>query len=220
MKRFKTILKSRAVHRVLVWILAMYIRLVYFTGRKQYAIHPEAERYMRSESNAIFAFWHGRMMLMPCLCPPHRIMHVLISQHRDGILISDVMKEFSLKTIAGSTSKNGRSALIAMLRALKDGENVAITPDGPRGPVQVAAAGVATTAKLSGKPVLAITFSASHHKRARSWDRFMLALPFSRISFCVSAPIVIDRNMPDEEARLLIERTMNQLIDQADATIL
>lgn len=220
MKLLKPLLKSRAVHRILVWWLATTIRLTYFTGRKKPEIHPEAERYMRGEDNAIFAFWHGRMMLMPCLCPPGRIMHVLISQHRDGVLISDVMKEFNFKTIAGSTSKNGREALMAMLRALRNGENIAITPDGPRGPLQVAAMGVATTAKLSGKPVLPITFSARHHKRAKSWDRFMVALPFSRISFCVGAPIVISKDMPDEEARQRIEYIMNQLTDHADAAIL
>lgn len=220
MKLLKPLLKSRIIYRLLVWMLAIYIRLVFFTSRKYIDIHPKAARYIRGETNAIFALWHGRMMLMPCFYPPRRIIHVLISQHRDGVLISDVIKEFGFKTIAGSTSRNGREALMNMLRALKCGENVAITPDGPRGPCQVAAVGVAASAKLSGKPVLPIAFSASRHKRAKSWDRFMLALPFSRISFCVGAPIVIDKSMPDEEARLLVERTMNQLTNHADAVLL
>ena len=204
----------------MVRLLALYIRLVYFTGRKHIDIHPDSAPYMRGEKNAIFAFWHGRMMLMPCLCPPQHVMHVLISRHRDGVFISEVMKEFGFKTIAGSTSKNGREALMAMLRALKRGENVAITPDGPRGPLQVAAAGVAVTAKLADTPVLPISFSARRHLRAQSWDRFMLALPFSRISFCVGAPIVIGKDMPDEDARLLIERTMNRLTEHVDADLL
>lgn len=220
MKRFKRLLKSRLVHRILVWWIAQYIRLVFITARKVHHIDPEAEDYMRGEDNAIFAFWHGRMMMMPCLHPACRQMHVLISQHRDGVLISEVMNEFRFKTIAGSTSKNGREALMGILRALKAGDNVAITPDGPRGPLQVAAAGVATAAKLSGKPVIAVTFSATRHKRASSWDRFMLALPFSRISFCVGAPIMIDKSMPDEEARAAIEALLNQLTDTADAECL
>lgn len=220
MKRLKPLLKSPTVHRMMVRLIAFYIRLVYATGRKEMRIHPAAATYMRGETNAIFAFWHGRMMLMPCICPPNHHMHVLISQHRDGVFISDVMKEFHLSTIAGSTSKNSRNALMAMLRALKDGDNVSITPDGPRGPRHIAAPGVAAIAKLSGKPVLPITFSATLHMEAKSWDRFMLALPFSRIVFCIGAPIVIDRELPEEEGRLLIERSMQQLTDQTDAETL
>ncbi|MDX2074275.1 MAG: lysophospholipid acyltransferase family protein [Alphaproteobacteria bacterium] len=220
MKALKPLLKSHAVHRISVWLIAQYIRLVYITGLRRYDIHPDAARYMRGEENAIFAFWHGRMMLMPCLCPPGHVMHVLISQHRDGVFISDVMREFRFKTIAGSTSKNGRAAFMAMLRALRDGDNIAITPDGPRGPLQVAAGGVAITAKLSGKPVIPITFSARRHKRARSWDRFMVALPFSRIYFGAGAPVAIRKDMEDEAARLAVEQAMNQLVEKADAALL
>lgn len=220
MKPLKSLLKSRLVHRALVWILALYIRLVFMTGRRKIEIHPQAKPFMDGTDNAIFAFWHGRMMLMPCMCPHNRLMHVLISQHRDGIFISEVMNEFRFNTIAGSTSKNGRSALMAILRSLKQGDNVSITPDGPRGPLQVAAAGVATAARLSGKPVVPITFSASRHKRAKSWDRFMLALPFCRLIFCIGAPIVVERSMDEEEARLAIERALNQLTEKADAELL
>jgi lysophospholipid acyltransferase (LPLAT)-like uncharacterized protein len=220
MKSLKRILNSRGVHRILVWLLAHYIRLVFITGRKRYDIHPDAARYMSGTENAIFAFWHGRMMMMPCICPPVRVMHVLISLHRDGVFISDVMKQFKLRTIAGSTSKQGREALMAILRALRNGDNVAITPDGPRGPNQVAAAGVAMAAKLSGKPVIPIAFSAATARHATSWDRFMVALPFTRIIFCVAAPIVIDRDMADEEARLVVENVLNQQTEIADAAIL
>ena len=217
MRRLKTILNSRHVYRTLVWLVAQYIRLVYVTSRKRFDMAEESAPYMQGEQNAIFAFWHGRMLLMPRLCPPKRHMHVMISQHRDGVFISDVMREFSFSTIAGSTSKGGRAALMASLRALKAGDNIAITPDGPRGPAQVAAMGVATAAKLSGKPVLPITFSAGNALRARSWDRFMLACPFSRINFCVGAPIMVDKDMPDEEARQTIEAAMNRQVEQADA---
>lgn len=220
MPAFKKILQSHIVHRILVWVLAMYIRLVFMTSRKQYHIHPEAKTYMRGEHNAIFAFWHGRMMMMPCLCPPHHQMHVLISLHRDGIFISDTMKEFGLKTIHGSTSKNGRHALMNMLRMLRHGDNVAITPDGPRGPHQVAAAGIVVAAKLSGKAVVPITFCAKNHKRFTSWDRFMLAWPFTQISFCVGAPIMIDKQTPDEESRIAVEYAMNRLTETADALLL
>lgn len=220
MKWHKRILKSRLIHRLFVWLLAHYIRFCYLTARKQYIFHPESAPFMRGEENGIFAFWHGRLMMIPPLCPPKRRMHVLISQHRDGVLISDVMSEFGFSTIAGSSSKNGRAALMSMLKMLKSGDNVAFTPDGPRGPAQVAAAGIITTAKLSGKPIIPINFYAAWHKRFASWDRFMLALPFSKMIFCADAPIVIKRDAEDEAARLVVESIMNRQIEQTDAALL
>jgi len=220
MKRFKHLLKSPAVHHLMVKIIALYIRIVFVTTRKRYDVHPDSARYLKGEDNAIYSFWHGRMMLMPCMSPKNRRMQVLISLHRDGVLISEVMNEFKFKTIAGSSSKGGREALMAILRGLKAGDNIAITPDGPRGPYQVAASGVASAAKLSGKPIIPITFAASHCKRARSWDKFIFALPFSRIIFCVGAPVMIDKSMPEEESRIFIERIMNQQTEVADAAIL
>jgi len=220
MKPLKRLLKSKAGQKIIVLLLAFYIRLVFITGRKTYDIHPDAQKFMRGDDNAIFAFWHGRMMLLPAVCPPKRQMHVLISLHRDGILISDVIAQFNQRTIGGSTSKGGRAALIELLRILKAGDNISITPDGPRGPNQIAASGVASVAKISGKAILPVTFSAKKYHRMRSWDRFMVALPFTHIIFCVSAPIMIEREADDETARVMIETAMNQLCDKADAAIL
>ncbi len=212
----KRLLKDPGTQAALSWLLAMYIRLVAATARMERHIHADAEIHMRGDANAIFAFWHGRMMLLPACCPPKRKMHVLISLHRDGVLISRTIGHFGQGTISGSTSKGGGQAMKDMLRALKTGDNVSITPDGPRGPAQVAAPGIITAAKLSGKPVLPVTFSARPCKRFSSWDRFMLALPFARIAFCVGAPIVIDRHADTEQARLAIEHAMNALVENAD----
>jgi lysophospholipid acyltransferase (LPLAT)-like uncharacterized protein len=184
------------------------------TSRKEFHIHPDAEIFMRGEQNAIFAFWHGRMMLLPAINPPRK-MHVLISEHRDGKLISQVIHHFGQDTVVGSSSKGGAEAVRNIVRLLKKGDNISITPDGPRGPNQQAEAGIVTIAKLSGKPVLPATFYASKHKCLRSWDRFMVAKPFGRIVFCIGAPIMIEQ--ADEATRIAIETSMNNLVEQADA---
>ena len=215
----KKILKHERTQKLLSWVLASYIRLVFFTSRKSYHIHPDSAHLMRGEDNAVFAFWHGRMMMCPTIEPPKRKMHVLISFHRDGKLISDTIAHFGEATISGSSSKGGMAAVKDILRALKSGDNVSITPDGPRGPVQVAEMGLVTVAKLSGKPILPVTFSAARHKRLRSWDRFMLAYPFNHIVFCAGAPIIVTRDtdaVGEEAARLSIERAMNELVMTAD----
>lgn len=218
-KLSKRLLKHPRTQTALSWVLAQYIRFVYFSSRKTRIYEEAALPFMRGEQNAIFAFWHGRMMLCPTIEPPKRKMHVLISFHRDGVLISKTIGHFGEATISGSSSKGGSAAVKEILRCLKNGDNVSITPDGPRGPVQQAEKGIVTVARMSGKPVLPVTFSSSRHRRARSWDRFMLALPFGHIVFCVGAPISVSREADEaaqEEARRMIENHMNALVEEAD----
>lgn len=210
----KRLLKHPTTQLILSYLLAGYIRLVMLTNRKEFHIHPETSAYMSGEKNAIFAFWHGRMMLLPAINPPRK-MHVLISEHRDGKLISQVIHHFGQDTVVGSSSKGGSEAVRNIVRLLKKGDNISITPDGPRGPNQVAEAGIVTIARLSGKPVLPVIFSASRNKRLKSWDRFMVAKPFGRIVFCIGAPIMIEQ--ADEAARIAVETSMNNLVEQADA---
>lgn len=218
MRLSKRVLNHPVIHAVICWLLSLYIRLVMLTSSMERHVHPEAEPFMRGEQCGIFAFWHGRMMLLPAMNPPRK-MHVLISHHRDGLLISRIIAHFGQATIHGSSSRGGAQAVKDILRTIKKGENIAITPDGPRGPLQTVQSGIVATAKLSGAPILPVAFSSSRHKRARSWDRFMLALPFSRIVFCVGAPIVVSREQSDasqETARLMIEQRMNDLTAKAD----
>ena len=209
----KRLLKHPRIQVILSYLLAGYIRLVIVTNRKKFDMHPDAEIFMRGEKNAIFAFWHGRMMLLPIISPPRK-MHVLISQHRDGKLISQVIHHFRQDTVVGSSSKGGTEAVRNIVRLLKKGDNIGITPDGPRGPNQQAEMGIVSIARLSQKAVLPVTFSASKYKRLKSWDRFMVAKPFGRIVFCVGAPIMVEKK--DEATRVAIETAMNNLVEYAD----
>lgn len=212
----KHILKHPKTQVLLSYFLAFYIRLVMITNRQRYIIHKDAEVFMRGEQNAIFAFWHGRMMLLPAINPARK-MWVLISNHRDGRLISQVIARFGQETVVGSSSKGGTEAVRNIVRLLKNGDNISITPDGPRGPNQTAQMGIVTIAKLSKKVILPVGFSSSKHKRLRSWDRFMVAKPFGKIVFIVGSPIIITE--ANEESRVLVETSMNNLLQQADALL-
>lgn len=216
MAALKKFLKSAFAQAFAAFLLSLAIRFVYLTSKKNRHIDPAAAHYMRGEDNAIFAFWHGRMMLLPAFNPPKRKMRVLISRHRDGSLISQVIAHFGQATVSGSSSKGGAAAASEILEVLKKGDNVSITPDGPRGPVQVAATGVATLARLSGKDVLPITFASTREKRMKSWDRFALAKPFGRVEFFVGSPITAEANEDDETLRKRIEQAMNRLVETAE----
>lgn len=220
MSTMKRVLKHPRTQTAISWLLAQYIRLVYYTSVKTRLFDEASLPYLKGEKNAIFAFWHGRLMLCLFMEPPNRQMHVLSSAHRDGVLISKVISFFGEATITGSSSKGGSDAVRKMLHVLKAGDNACITPDGPRGPRYVAEKGVVTLARISGKPIIPISFSSTRHRTLRSWDHFMLALPFGRIVFCVGAPISVSKDADDhaqEQARLMIEKTMIALVEKTDS---
>lgn len=208
-KLFKRLIKSRAVHFLIVFLAAQYIRFVYYTSRKRVVIPEESRGYIYGEQNAVYAFWHGRLMMMPMMNYSHRKMNVLISSHRDGEMIAQTMHRFGFATVRGSTSRNAVMAGKGAVKALRRGENVSFTPDGPRGPRQKAQEGVAVIATMAKVPVLPLTFSATRHRRARSWDRFMIALPFTTLYFR-AGPVMWN---PTHEQ---VEAALNLITEEAD----
>lgn len=216
---FKRFLKSDGMRRILCWLGARYISLVRYTGRWTLLGTENVGPYWDEGKPFIAAFWHGRILMMPYSWRRGVPINMLISQHRDGLIIARTVSYFGIDTVAGSTSKGGATALRAMLKFLRAGQCVGITPDGPRGPRQRATDGVVQVARMSGVPVIPCTFSAKRHKLLGSWDRFMVALPFSRGVFIWGKPIEVPYKLTDEEIEVFrrrIEDGMNEIITQAD----
>lgn len=135
----------------------------------------------------IFAFWHGRML--PLLWYHRRQgVAILISEHGDGEIIARVAEALGYRTIRGSSSRGAERALLGMIRAVQGGADVAITPDGPRGPAEVFAPGAAIIAQRSGAPIILVTAGADRAWRLRSWDRFLVPKPFARITVSYGEP--------------------------------
>jgi len=215
----KRLLSSTPVIWLIAVLASLTIRALYYTNRRSYRWPDAIVPYANGSKPAIFCFWHGRMIMQPFIRPP-RPMHVLMSQHRDGVLISTIMQCFGIGTVAGSTSKGAANAMRGLLAVTGRGENVSITPDGPRGPFQQAANGAAFLASRSGHPIIAVTFSANRHKRMRSWDKFMLPHPFGRIAFVAEGPFFVPTDASDEailEHTVALEATLNRITAQADA---
>lgn len=139
----------------------------------------------------IFSLWHGH--LLPLLWH-HRgsDVAILISEHRDGELIARTAQWLGYRLIRGSTSRGAERALLSLVRELKSGREVAITPDGPRGPARKFAPGALIAAQRAGVPILPIAASADNAWRLRSWDRFMIPKPFARITVAYGPPTTID----------------------------
>lgn len=182
---------SRALGRV-------FMRLIGLTWRVKY-VRPSSGRSGRSRGRAVFyAFWHGRQLP---LIHTHRGegVTVLVSRNTDGQYVTNVLHSMGFRTVRGSSSRGGAEALRGMAGSLRRGVDCAITPDGPRGPAEKAKAGAALISRLGGRPVVPMSTSGWPAVRFRSWDRFMLPLPFARVVVVEGSPMrPMSRDEPQE----------------------
>jgi hypothetical protein len=148
--------------------------------------------------------------------------HMLISAHPDGRIIAGAMSYFGIGTIAGSTNRGASSALRAILKQLKEGGCVGITPDGPRGPAMTVSIGIVNIARLAGVPIVPVTYATSRRRELATWDRFHLALPFGRGVFLFGEPIDLAAELDEEgleNARRLLETRMVEMVGEADRLV-
>ncbi len=219
MKLTKRILKSKRLRRVACWIAATYLRFVGVTTRWRVVGGAEADLRWSRHEPFILAFWHGRMLLQPFCWRRDKKMNMLISRHNDGELIATTIGHFGLGTVRGSATKGGAGAMRQMLRSLKSGEHVGITPDGPRGPGMFASDGIVAVARLSGATILPCTNAVSRRKVLGSWDSMVVPLPFSRGVIVWGRPITVPREADDQAtaaARQAVEDEINRITVLAD----
>lgn len=137
----------------------------------------------------IYCFWHSTML--PCSKVFAGIgVKALISPSRDGDRIGAIIQRWRHDIIRGSSNEGGSEALRLCLKELKNGQNLIITPDGPRGPVEKVKDGIAMMALRSGAVVIPATVDVQPAWRLKSWDRFIIPKPFAKISIVLHTPIV------------------------------
>lgn len=136
------------------------IRLLGRTMRIRTEGADRVDELYRKGQRLIIAFWHGRQLMMPLVYRGTEA-HILISQHRDGELIHRIVSRFGFRSVRGSTTRGGTAALRELIRLGRAGADLVVTPDGPKGPRQVAQIGVVHLAKATGLPIVPLTFSCS-----------------------------------------------------------
>jgi lysophospholipid acyltransferase (LPLAT)-like uncharacterized protein len=173
---------------------AAMIRLLGATVRLH--IHDEYG-FLSTEQRTpiIFAFWHNRLFLLPYLHQrliTDRKTAVMISRSRDGNLIADIVGQFDMYSARGSSSKRGSAALLDLVHSIeKKFMNVAITPDGPRGPRQKVQPGILYLSQVTSAPIIPVAVEYSSKWELKSWDRFQIPRPFTRCDLYFGKPIQI-----------------------------
>lgn len=218
-KFWQRVLHLGIIQWVIVILIAIPIWLVYLTCRVKIYNYETFLKYRRRP--AIFAFWHGRaMMLSPVICVGRMRSYIIASRHADGRMMAKLQRLFGLEAIYGSSTAGGISVLRAGIRALGRGDHsMCISPDGPSGPSMRVQSGALYMAKMSGAPIIPVCYSASRARFMSRWDRFMIAMPFSRVVVRVGEPVFVPRDATDEqfeEIRKNIEDIMTRQLREMD----
>ena len=172
---------------------------------------------VREKKNFVVAFWHGSMMIGWFL---HRSGNAaaLVSQSKDGDVLAAILEKWNYNVVRGSSSTGGSDALAAMIFLMREDYSLVITPDGPRGPICKMKAGAVITAKKSNVPLFLVGIGIKNKIILKSWDRFEVPKPFSKVVAIYSDPIIIDNDLSYEETNhkiLECEELLNKL--QKDA---
>ncbi len=167
------------------------------------------------KTSLIWTFWHNRVFALPVAYKKYfssRSGAVLTSASRDGEIIAAVMAVFGIDSVRGSSSRRGASALLGLTDWIKRGHDVVITPDGPRGPCYRLAPGLIKLAQVTGAGIVPMRVEADSVWRFKSWDRFQVPKPFSRLRVIFEAVQNIDPELEGEafeSERARVESILN-----------
>jgi lysophospholipid acyltransferase (LPLAT)-like uncharacterized protein len=170
--------------------------------------------------NYIGALWHNRLLLISYVFKkfiPQRPGAGLISASRDGDMIADATRRFGFDVVRGSSSRMGASAILELTNVLATGRDILMTPDGPRGPVYQLGPGIVFLAQKSGAAVIPVNLEYSSCWRVKSWDRFIVPRPFSKVRLIFGPPHRVRPTATPEEfeaERLRLQAAMMSLVER------
>ncbi len=178
---------------------------------------PDGVLAARPTAPLIFVFWHNRIFLMPHLyrkywrpCGRDRLA-VLISRSKDGQLLAEALAAFGLRCVRGSSSRGGAEALREMTALVREGFDIGITPDGPRGPKYNLQPGCVILAQRTGAAIIPVSYETNWKITLKSWDAFMIPLPFAHCTIQLGTPINVPPVADIETKRAEVEQALRAL---------
>jgi lysophospholipid acyltransferase (LPLAT)-like uncharacterized protein len=205
--------------RLVAWLVFLSIRALTMTFRYRWDKSIEVLESPPA-GPLIFCTWHNRLLLsMEAYrffkkTTPRKGMAAMVSASRDGGLLAAILERFKVQPVRGSSSRRGPQALLELTTWGERGYDLAITPDGPRGPSGIVQEGVLSLAQVTGYPIVPFSFHARRKIRFKSWDRFQVPLPFARCDMKAGAAVSVPRGLTDAEreaVRKKLEQTLREI---------
>ena len=213
----KKLLKNFFVQYILGFFTFLYIRAVNLTSSIQFENESIPKQFWNNDKPFILAFWHSQLMMIGFAWKKKQNVNILASSHSDGRFGAIVGKYFNLNNIQTS-EKNKSVSLRSIFKLLNDNNYIGITPDGPRGPKEIVSEGIIKIAKTSKVPIIPIGFWSSKNFKLKSWDSFLITLPFSKCSFVWNKPLEIPYNIQENQIQhyqKLLQEKINQSVKKA-----
>ncbi len=188
---------------IVAFLIYIIMKFLWYTSRKKY-------HYLTpiGDEQHIIACWHSDLLMIPIYrhIRPRRRASAIISQHKDGEIVARVLSYLSIDSLRGSTRRGAKKVLLEAFRAIKDGEEVQVSPDGPKGPRYHIHDGVIALASRGDLPILIIGYRASRYWQLGSWDKFVIPKPFGVIDFYIQSIYIKD--MSNTKAKELLRTKM------------
>ena len=219
MKFIKRINKNKLGQKLLGYIVFIITSLTYKSISWKELKKTNSYCYRKREP-IIFCTWHNRLYCGPYLLPTKQlVINALQSSHSDGMMTDILFKLINMKIIYGSSKKKGVSAFIKMIRAINNGESVAITPDGPKGPKEIVKDGIIKLALTTGAPIVPLFWKVKNHKILNSWDNFIIPFPFSTGVYVFGKPFHIKGKITEKklcQIKSLIQNEFDDLTNEVE----
>lgn len=185
-------------------ILFVLMKLLWFSYRKKY-------HFINTpiEGQCMAVTWHAELFVSPQVYRKLRkteATSAIISQHYNGDLIAKILSFFNIVPLRGSSKRGAKSVLINAIKALKEGDSVMVTPDGPRGPRYSMSDGAIALALRFNLPLMVVNYTPSTYWQLKSWDRFVIPKPFSSLD--IYHQVITVENMDKEEAKKYLQQQM------------
>ena len=203
---------------------ALYVIIVYKTSSKKLKNRKKIEMLLSKKNSFIYAFWHDQLLMCPLSWQSDSAIKVLISKHRDGDIVAGLISHLGFDAIRGSTHREGKKrdkgGLLSarkMIKSLKSGINIGISPDGPKGPRHKVSDGIVDIPRLSKAPILPVALKKKKKWVLKTWDKFIIPKPFNEIKIIWGDPMPSLKNKKNKNLfREKLEKEMNKLTIRAN----
>jgi lysophospholipid acyltransferase (LPLAT)-like uncharacterized protein len=203
------------IHRVVPVLAGLYLNFVGWTGKITIKNKEILEQTKKQYKNFIYALWHCQEILLIFLHRNQKI-YALVSKSKDGEYMNRILQRFGYMTIRGSTSTGAAMSVRSLIRCAKQGNSIALTPDGPKGPPRKIKHGITYLAQKASVPIIPIACALSRKLIINNWEPYMVPLPWTKGIVIYGNPIFVTETDTIEDKSLELENTLNLLTEEAN----